>query len=219
VFLTDDGTTVLYDYLYGQWSQFTNHLGRDAAVVSGTYHYLRTDGRVFRETVGAYSDAGNRITLSLETAWIHVAEALQGFQRFWDLHLLGTWVSPHQLVIQHRTDYGDAWGESRYLDATGEAAGSTGWITGNLADAIGVEPLSGTVYGEGLYGAGVYGGSAAGVYQWRYHIGGRGQSVRFRFSDFERAGLNGASFELTEMLITGGVAGPAVKPFTGARSA
>jgi hypothetical protein len=218
VFLTDDGTTLLYDYLFGQWSTFTNHLGLDAHVIDGVYHYLRTDGRVFKETPGAYSDAGQRIALRLETAWIHVAEALQGFQRFWNLLLLGTWISAHQLRIQHRTNYSGSWSDPRYLDATGEAT-STGWITGDNADTIGTDPITGSVYGDGAYGDGAYGGSAADLYQYRYHIGGRGQSVQFRFEDFERDGLAGASFELTEMLIEGGVAGPSTKPFTGARSA
>lgn len=228
VFLTDSGSALLYDYLFGQWSTFTNHEGLDAAVVSNTYHYLRTDGRVYRETVGSYSDDGVRIRLRLETAWLHVAEAIQGFQRFYNLLLIGTWLSPHQLAISHRVDYApgqlpssepSAWNEPMYLDATGEAS-STGWISGSNADTIGEDSILGDDYGDGLYGSGDYGDGGPDVYQWRYHIGGRGQSVQFRFEDYERAGLTpGASFELTEMLIEGGRAGTSKKPFSGARSA
>lgn len=217
VFLTDSGKTLLYDYFFQQWSTFTNHEGYDGTVVSGTYHYLRTDGRVFRETIGSYSDAGTRITLRLETAWIHLAAALQGFQRFWNLLVLGTWISPHQLAVQFRTNYAPSWTDPLYVDATGESS-STGWITGGGADTIGVDPITGSVYGEGDYGSGDYGGTAPDVYQWRFHIGGRGQSVQFRFEDFERDGLTGGAFELSEMLIEGGVAGTSYKPFSAARS-
>lgn len=217
VFLTDAGVTLLYDYLFGQWSTFTNHTGYDAAVVSSRYHYLRTDGRVFRETLGRYSDAGTRIRLRLETAWIHLAPHLQGFQRFWYLHLLGTWISPHQLGVQYQTDYTPGWSEADWLDATGLTS-SSGWITGPTAGEIGLEPIAGSQYGDGEYGDGPYGGIAPGLYEWRVQLNEKGQSIRFRLEDFEADGFAGASFELTEMLLTGGIKDNAPRPFTKARS-
>jgi hypothetical protein len=42
--------------------------------------------------------------------------------------------------------------------------------------------------------------------------------VQFRFEDFEKAGLSGASFELTEMTIVGGVMKPDNRPFAASRS-
>lgn len=217
VFLTDAGSTLLFDYLFGQWSTFTNHEGLDAAVVLNAYHYLRIDGRVFRETVGAYADDGKRIRLRLETAWLHMLDQLQGFQRFWYLHILGSWMSPHQLGVQYETDYSPGWTDSYWLDATG-ATSSTGWITGANANPIGVEPIAGSNYGDGEYGAGEYGGTAPGVYQWRVDLNEKGQSIRFRFEDFEAAGLAGPCFELSEMLLTGGVLGNVRRPWTAGRS-
>jgi len=217
VFLTDDGSTLLYDYLFQQWSTFTNHAGFDAAVVSNRYHYLRTDARVFRETIGEYSDDGMRIQLLLETAWIHMTDQLQGWQRFWFLHLLGTWASPHQLGVQYRLDYGGQWSEARWLDATG-ASSSAGWITGDGANPIGVEPIIGTVYGQGPYGDGPYGGTAPGTYAWRMRLSEKANAIQFRFRDFEADGFLGASFEPTELLITGGVKNVARRPYTAGRS-
>ena len=217
VFLTDDGYTLLYDYQFQQWSTFTNHEGYDAIVVNSTYHYLRTDDRVFEETIGTYSDDGVRITLRLETAWIHAWQHLQGLQRFWKLLLLGTWSSAHQLGIQYRTDFEDTWTDAVWLDATGETS-SSGWITGEGANVIGVDPITGSVYGEGVYGDGPYGGTPSDVYQWRHGLHVQGQSIQFRFEDFEKAGLAGASFELTEMTIIAGVMKPDTRPFTAARS-
>lgn len=221
LFLTDDGSSLYYDYLFQQWSTFTNHTGYDAAVVDGTYHYLRTNDVVFRETVGAYADGNSRITLRLETAWFHLHEHLQGFQRFWKALILGTWVSPHQLAVQHRLNYDEAWSTPYYLDATGETD-STGWITGDSDDPdaalFGEDPILGSDYGDGDYGDGDYGGTGPDVYQWRYGIHEDGQAIQFRFEDFEKAGLAGASFELTEMTIVGGIKKPDMRPFAAARS-
>jgi len=218
VFLTDDGLSLLFDWSVNQWSTFTNHEGRDAQLIDGVYHYLRTDERVFRETPGVYSDAGRSIRLRMETAWIHLQEQLQGFQRLYHLHLLGERKSAHQLVVQVRTNYLVAWCDPMYLDATGAAAGATGWITGSRAGTIGADPITGSSYGDGAYGAGPYGGTTPQIYQKRIHLGVVCQAVQFRFEDFEADGYAGASFELSEMLITGGIKGPANKPFSAARS-
>lgn len=217
IFLSASGLSLLYDHYHKQWSTFTNHTGYDAAVVNGQYHYLRTDGRVFRETPGVYLDDNARIRLRLETAWIHMLPQLAGFQRFWHLHVLGTWTSPHQFGIQYQTEYTPGWTDSYWLDATGLSS-STGWITGVGAATIGVEPITGTNYGDGNYGDGNYGGTAQGLYEWRLHLDEAGQSIQFRFEDFEADGFAGASFELTEMMLTGGVKAAAIKPFTAARS-
>lgn len=218
VFLTDSGSSLLYDYLFGQWSTFTNHEGLDAVVVDDEYHYVRSDARVFRETIGAYSDAGVRITLRIETAWVHLFEYLQGWQRFWNLHVLGTRYSAHQLGIQYRTDYEDQWTDFAWLDATGDTD-PTGWLTGDGANEIGVDPITGDgAYGGGAYGDGPYGGVAGNAYQWRLGLHANGQAIRFRFEDFEKDGAAGASFELTEMVITGGALAPTVRPFSAARS-
>lgn len=218
LFLTDSGSSLYFDYDRGQWSTFTNHEGYDAAVINNTYHYLRSNSVVFRETVDQHADGLARITLRFETAWLHIHEHLQGFQRFWKLLLLGTWSSPHQLGVSHRVNFEEAWTDPYYLDATGEEAGAEGWITGDNANPIGEDPITGTAYGEGEYGEGEYGGIAPDVYQWRYGIHENGQAVQFRFEDFEKAGLSGASFELTEMTIVGGIKKPDMRPFSAARS-
>jgi hypothetical protein len=218
VFLTDSGLSLLYDYENQQWSTFTNHEGRDAVVVSNQYHYVRTDGRVFREAIGEYSDAGARITLKLETAWLHMLPQLQGFQKFFDLNLLGTWISAHQLGIQYQTDFSPGWSDVVWYDATG-LTDSTGWITGDGANVIGDEPIAGSEYGDGEYGDGEYGGTAPGLYEWRLDLYEEGHSIQFRFQDFEANGYAGASFELTELALTGGILGNVRRPATAGRSA
>jgi hypothetical protein len=216
LFLTDSGSSLYYDYLFDQWSTFTNHEGVDGAVIDGSYRYIRADGQVFEETVGSYSDAGFRIRLRLETAWIHMLEQLQGFQKFFNFHLLGTWLSAHQLGVQYQTDYTHGWSDSVWFDATGASSG-TGWISGS--NVVGVEPISGSQYNSGQYGDGVYGGTAPGEYAWRLDLYEVGQSIQFRFEDFEADGTTGASFQLTELVVTGGAIANVRKPMTAGRSA
>lgn len=218
LFLTDSGLSLLYDYLFDQWSTFTNHEGLDAVVVNGQYHYLRADGRIFRETIGAYSDAGQRVALALQTAWIHMLEHLQGFNKFFEMYLLGTWLSSHQLGIQYQLDYMSQLSDPVWLDATG-LTDSTGWITGANANAIGDEPIAGSNYGDGQYGDGLYGGTPPGEYEWSLDLHEKANSIQFRFQDFEADGFSGASFELTELVITGSAIANVRRPRTAGRSA
>jgi len=219
LFLTDSGNSLLYDYLFNQWSTFTNHEGYDSIVVAGQFYYLRTDGRVFAETPGVHSDAGTRIQLRLETAWVHMLDQLQGFQRFFNFHLLGAWLSAHQLGVQYRTDYTPGWTDEVWYDATG-ATSQAGWISAPSTDpTFGTEPISGTSYSDGEYDVGDYGGTAPGEYAWRLDLYETGQSIQFRFEDFEAAGQTGPSFELTELVITGQALGNVRRPMTAGRSA
>lgn len=218
VFLTDAGQTLLYDYQRKAWATWTNHEGLDAVLIDDQYYYLRTDGQhVYQETPGVYSDAGLPITILVATAWLHFQEQLQGFCRFWYLHVLGTWISPHQLGVQYQTDYDPEFGPVLYLDATNDTS-STGWRTGDGANPIGVEPIGGSGFGTGRFGAGVFGGISDDVFMYRVHLNTKGSAIQFVFTDAQQDDNLGPSFELTELLITGAIKGNARKPFTPGRS-
>lgn len=186
-FLTDAGVTLLYDYQFGQWSTFSNHEGLDAVSVDGVYHYLRTDGRVFAQAA-TYADDNLQIPLVIETAHLHLSQTIQGYQRIWYAQVIGTWKSAHVLRMQYQTDYDvdGNWSEPAVFDCTDQG---------------------GTAYGAGIYGSGAYGGSAPTPYQFEIHVGLACQSIRFRFTFAEAAGVFGACAELTELLITAGVKG------------
>lgn len=185
LFLTADGFSILYDYDYNQWSKFTNHEGLDSVVVGGSYHYLRADGRVFVETPGVYADDASPIRLSLQTAWIKLTGYLQGWQRIWYAYFLGEFKSAHMLRVRYALDYEPAWSPARDLDVENDYRISS--------------------YGDGNYGAGPYGGSGSARYQRRIHLNKRCQAIRFWIQDVEAFGVFGPSFELSELLVTGGV--------------
>jgi hypothetical protein len=196
LFVCDSGRSLLYDYYFAQWSTFTID-GTAAALAGGVSHILRPDGRVFRETPGVYLDDHTQIELRIETAWYRFADALQGFQHVWHLHALGERRSAHQLVMQYAIDYQDNWSAPVTFDA---------------------RTVDGTAYGDGGYGDGPYGGTPNSAYQWRWHLGQPCEAIRFRFYDSQDVGVAGQSFELTELLLTGGVKGPALRPFPSGRT-
>lgn len=193
----DSGRTLLYDYLFQQWSTYTNHTGLSAAVVAGSLYYLRTDDRVFKETPSVYLDENTQIQLEVVTAWLHLDDALQGLQHIYHLHLIGSRLSAHQLEMSYQIDYVMHWSDATWFDA---------------------RTFDGTLYGEGAFGDGVYGGSAETAYQWRWHLGQPCQSIRFRFRDVEDYGVAGASYEITELLLTGGVKKQSLRPFPAGRT-
>ena len=189
LFLTGAGAVLLYDYYFGQWSTYTNHAGLDARVVAGAYHYIRAgsaDLRVFRANPSSYLDGTSEIRLHLETAWVKLLGYHQGLQKIWYALFLGTYKSPHTLRVRIASDYRAGWDEPYDLDVDANYALDN--------------------YGEGLYGAGVYGGDSDTLYQRRIHVGLKCQAIRFSIEDVSSGDPLGASFELTELLLTGGAA-------------
>lgn len=89
LFLHSDGVALHYNTLFGQWATWKNHVGLDGVNVGGLYHYLRTDGRVFRRTPGVYADDNLQIAEAIETAWIVPSEARQGNFHLWRAQFLG----------------------------------------------------------------------------------------------------------------------------------
>ncbi len=190
VYLTDAGRTLMWDYNRNAWSAFTNHEGLDAIVLDNLYYYLRTDSRVFVETPGVYRDDNAQIPMKIETAWIHFAPYLQGWQRMIYVYFLGRFISAHTLSVRFRIDYNEAYSPPILSD-----------VNSNYSPSL---------YGAGTYGAGAYGGPGGGGsrYQRRIHLNKRCQSISFLIEDVEATGDFGASLELSELLLIGGGLGP-----------
>jgi len=196
VFLTDvdQGRTLLYDYNRGQWSTFTNHVGIDALVLNGDYYYLGSDGNVYVETPGVYRDGTRHIPRRVETSWIKFSGYLQGWQRVLYAMILGTYYSSHQLQVSYRLDYQDGY---------------------TVLPPVDVDSLyTPSNYGAGNYGAGNYGGTIGPntVYQQQFHLNRRCQAISFLIEDAEDADSYGAAFDLSELLLIGGVIGSRFYP-------
>jgi hypothetical protein len=196
VFLTDvdQGRTLLYDYNRAAWSTFTNHVGLDAVVLGGSYYYLSADGTVYVETPGVYRDGTRHIKRRVETAWIKFSGYLQGWQKVLHVMILGTYYSRHRLSLSYRLDYEDGY---------------------TVLDPVDVNATyTPSLYGAGAYGVGNYSGSLGPntVYQEQFHLNVRCQAISFAIEDVEESGDYGAAFDLSELLLVGGVVGVKFQP-------
>lgn len=97
-------STLVYDYYYQQWSTFTGVSAISSTLFNGLHTYINASGQVFQESPGTYIDSSNPVTIQFTTGWINPA-GLQGYIRSFFFYLLGTYYSPHKLLISIAYDY------------------------------------------------------------------------------------------------------------------
>lgn len=149
-FTTSDGDCLVYNYFVQKWATFTNHSALSAELVGTDYYYLRNDGELFIENPESFSDNGSAISMVLETAWMSL-EPLQGFQRVYNMIILGSYKSPHKLLVSAGYNFNEAWTQEKLMDP---------------ADFI-----SGTAYGEDSpYGSGSPYGGDGNVYEAKFNF-------------------------------------------------
>ena len=191
--MTFDNRTVLsFDYLVGQWSQFTQIAAVDSLVWDNTHVYLRSDGTTLIEDADSFTDDGSFIPMKIKTAWLSFA-GLQGYQRVYRVLLLGTYKSPHTLFVDVAYDFNPT-----------------------IVQTLTIEPTPATTYGSvSPYGSeSVYGGTFA-PYQWRVNLSRQKcQSVQLTIRDSEGTDP-GASCTLSGMTaVIGVIPGPNRMPAT-----
>lgn len=106
-FLCSSGLTLVYDYIFNQWSTFTAHTGVSGSTWNNTYVYS-SGTAVLQETAGAYTHNGAAFSLLAQTSWLALA-SIQGFQRVRRLIMLGDFVNgasaSHNLSIAAAYDF------------------------------------------------------------------------------------------------------------------
>lgn len=100
-----NGQALVYNYLFDQWSIFTNHAISEACIYQNKFTYMKTDASVYQENSG-YTDNGSAYALKLQTSWLSFAD-LNGFQRVYKLMLLGKYKSSHGLQVQVCHDFNE----------------------------------------------------------------------------------------------------------------
>lgn len=103
-FTLDTGITLLYDYYFGQWGTFTNVPAISSTIFQGLHTFINAFGQVFQESPGLYLDGSTPVNMSFTTGWMNLA-GVQGFERFYQMYLLGQYISPFNLNIQIAYDY------------------------------------------------------------------------------------------------------------------
>lgn len=102
-FALDSGITVVYDYYVDQWATFSNS-SLSSVIYNGLHTFINARGEVFQETLGKYLDGTSPVLLSLQTGWMNLA-GQQGFERFYQALLLGTYYTPFKLQVQFSYDF------------------------------------------------------------------------------------------------------------------
>jgi hypothetical protein len=103
-FTLGNNVTLMYDYFYNQWGTFTNVFAISATLYQGFHTYLNSYGSIYQETPGTYVDGSKPVLMSVTTGWINVA-GLQGYERFYQMFLLGTYYTPFKLNVSLAYDY------------------------------------------------------------------------------------------------------------------
>lgn len=105
LFTLDNGIILMYDYYYGQWGTWQGPGTIISSCIYNGLHTILTDnGQVLQQTPGSYSDNNTPVLMSFTTGWLNLA-SLQNYQRFYEMYLLGTFLSPHYLNVQVAYDY------------------------------------------------------------------------------------------------------------------
>lgn len=181
---TSEGTTLVLNTHFNQWSTFTPQPAVAAANWDRRPTFVDSDGFVWAEDTGSYLDDGQSYPMSITLGWLPLQGSLQGLSRVRQLLVLGDYYTPHTLRVEAAYDYRDSWRTVRNIDVTA----SLGIVTYGGG-------TSGSVGSTG-YGTGSYGGSDP-VYQFRLDLPvQRMESLRLRISDQD---ATGRSFDLTEL--------------------
>lgn len=121
-FLVASGVTLLYDYEFQQWCEFTNHNGVSAAIFDGVYCYMlaQTNVNVYQENPGSYLDNTTPIVLFGQTAWLGKPfGSVQAYARVWKTFFKGNFPQGCAMRITLAVNYNNAPVDIRILDAAG----------------------------------------------------------------------------------------------------
>ncbi len=192
IFTTAAGTAVVYDYLYDQWSTFTNHSAVASCVYLGNsslYAYANPNGTIYIQTPSTFSDNGVPIPFSLTTGWLNLS-ALQGFQRVYHAFLLGQYKGTHTLQFAAAFDY--AGSPSAYAAVPSDTA--LGLSTFGASSPFG----AGSPFGDSAPGASTY--------QFRFDILRKCQAIQISISDSQSSPGN-EGFSLSALALVVGIKG------------
>ena len=101
----DSGETLMFDYYYSQWGEFSGIPGISSCIYSGLHTFINKYGEVFQETPNFYLDGTNPVLLSFVTGWIQLA-GINGYQRVFEFIINGDYITPHLLDCQLGYDFG-----------------------------------------------------------------------------------------------------------------
>lgn len=129
IFTTFDGPALVYDYLIGQWSTWTNHQSVDAVIFENDFTFCKSNGQIYKQNHNLYYDGivGGvqvRYAMELSTPWISYAQLL-GYQSIFRFFILGQYKGVHNLNVEIGYNFNPAFTKSVVIDATSIAGANT----------------------------------------------------------------------------------------------
>jgi hypothetical protein len=146
-FILDSNITLMYDYFFGQWGTFTGIPAISSCTFQNLHTFVNEYGVVYQETPGLYLDGSLPVLINFTTSWLNLA-GLQGYERIYDFYFLGTFISPHNLVVSVAYDYSPSPSQVTIIQPNN--------YTGNYGSDV--------LYGQ----TSLYGGPGT-LEQWRVH--------------------------------------------------
>jgi hypothetical protein len=119
-FLCSDGTLLTYNYYAQAWTTATLAGCTDAVQTGGRYVVVNpsstaANARVFQQSLSTYTDAFSNTSvtyqMTVETGWVKTAD-IQGFQRIWNVAVLGEAQGPGDISVEVGYDYESAYNEA-----------------------------------------------------------------------------------------------------------
>ena len=188
-FLTSSGVTLAFDYLFGQWSVFTNHEGDSAVFWNNTYVYLdRSRSKIYLSNKDVYLDDGQEYAFVLKTAPLRPDDLQRRFFAHRIL-VLGEYHSEHDIKLDV------------YRDRDGYPINSKTFDTDDFIDKV-------TWGSQATWGADSVWGGTGQDYQFQYTPGhSEYQTISIELTEVPSGEQPGQAFEITEVALEWSEAG------------
>jgi hypothetical protein len=121
IFTTLSGTSLVYDYYVNQWSTFTNQAAIDSVIFQNEFTYVNTLGQVYQTDENIFTDAGAPIFMSWTSPNFSFAQ-LNGYQRVFNVMILGTYKGPHTLNVSVAYDDSPIYTQFATINVIGSTA-------------------------------------------------------------------------------------------------
>lgn len=116
-FVTDSNVTLVYNTFFKRWSISTTAGAAGATMWKGTSYVYITQDATLKEDSSTFKDNGSHIRMKMRTAWIKLG-GLQGFQRAYNLGLLGSYYTDNAFNIKLYYNYSDIVQETHVVTAS-----------------------------------------------------------------------------------------------------
>lgn len=186
-FTTNEGRTLIYNYFSQQWSWTTSHSFVGTCFLNGEYLGLDETNGLVKESLTTKKYLGATVVQKITSPWVKLA-GVQGFQRLYNIYILGKYKTPHNVKVRVFYDYEEYYSEEYVITPL------------NAADYnIAIRPTNGQIES---------GAKTDGVYQYKIGVSRQKcQSVKIEIFDepLDVANNTAESYNLVNMALEMGV--------------